>query len=96
MSIRALRLVPLCLAALAARNPAPTPVLPMPAPAPLALAPHPAGPRPVFLLPTCSWRASGGGWVTVTCQAWNSCTMTKYDSNGNVVAQMEITPDICS
>ncbi|HJV90154.1 MAG TPA: hypothetical protein VJ623_07620 [Holophagaceae bacterium] len=90
LPFRALRLIPFCLAVLSARNPAP----PKAAPAPLV--PRLAAPQPVFMQPTCSWRASGGGWVTVTCQTWNSCTMTKYDSNGNVVAQMEITPDICS
>lgn len=47
------------------------------------------------MYPACSWKTSDGGTVVVTCTSWNSCTMTRYDSSGNIVRQINITPDWC-
>jgi hypothetical protein len=62
-------------------------------------APKPGAPAPsgviATMYPACSWKTRDGGVVVVICTAWNSCTMTRYDRNGNIVCQINITPDWC-
>ncbi len=82
--------IPALLAAAALGHPAPsTPTAPSSTPPPSQ------GSVVHTIYPTCSWRTSDGGSVVVTCSSWNSCVMTRYDSSGNIVRQINITPDWC-